>query len=456
MKYDIPVAIKLLCKQLSLNTITIPFLLFIYLFNQKSVYGFTYIFQAARITNSFRPTLFYHSYRRKFRQSHIFEPFSMKLEQTKQIFWKAPDGLGLEIVVSYADEIKSEIQDFKNSNSTQTSNISNPLEWISKAYQNTFDFLTSISILNQVKNEPQLKSPLLFIHGSFHSSWCFTESFMGYFNSIGHDCYAISLRGTAPTGMLDINDEEDFDGPIEPSIIRKSASNSKMNKTVSIEQHVSDISTAIEKMYFGYNSSNLKPIIIAHSFGGLITMKLLEDENIRNMIGGAALLCSVPPSGNGDMTKRFLLRNFVNASKIVWGFVLKGVTTNVNLCKELFFDDTVPLEDINRYMTYFKEDSQVGLDLISLNNVLPSKTSMNLTDGGAIWLNQNDNNSFSRVVIGAENDFIVDYEGVVETAKYMRTEPIIISDVYHDVMLGTKWFKTARVIANWLNESQYG
>ena len=30
-----------------------------------------------------------------------------------------------------------------------------------------------------------IKQPILFIHGSFHSSWCFKENYMSYFNQLG-------------------------------------------------------------------------------------------------------------------------------------------------------------------------------------------------------------------------------------------------------------------------------
>jgi hypothetical protein len=56
----------------------------------------------------------------------------------------------------------------------------------------------------------------------------------------------------------------------------------------------------------------------------------------------------------------------------------------------------------------------------------------------------------ARLVIGAENDFIVDIEGVNETARYFGIDPIIVPDVYHDVMLGSKWESTARILADWI------
>ena len=126
------------------------------------------------------------------------------------------------------------------------------------------------------------KAPILFIHGSFHSAWCYSENYMEFFNRLGHDCYSVSLRGTANTGM-------------------SSNDNNNNDNKVSITQHISDMSFIISRLNHQYSDEGINyskaPIIIAHSFGGLLAMKLLEIEEIRNKISGVALLCSVPPSG---------------------------------------------------------------------------------------------------------------------------------------------------------------
>ena len=62
------------------------------------------------------------------------------------------------------------------------------------------------------------------MHGSFHSAWCFAEHFMPFFTRQGHDCYAVSLRGTAATGMP----------PGDPG------------ETVRVDQHVSDLSFCLD------------------------------------------------------------------------------------------------------------------------------------------------------------------------------------------------------------------
>eukprot|EP00184_Porphyridium_aerugineum_P005864 CAMPEP_0184705962 /NCGR_PEP_ID=MMETSP0313-20130426/36124_1 /TAXON_ID=2792 /ORGANISM="Porphyridium aerugineum, Strain SAG 1380-2" /LENGTH=93 /DNA_ID=CAMNT_0027167453 /DNA_START=94 /DNA_END=371 /DNA_ORIENTATION=+ len=45
------------------------------------------------------------------------------------------------------------------------------------------------------------KPPLVFIHGSFHSGWCWYLHYMPFFAALGYDCYAPCLRGTSDTPL---------------------------------------------------------------------------------------------------------------------------------------------------------------------------------------------------------------------------------------------------------------
>lgn len=140
-------------------------------------------------------------------------------------------------------------------------------------------------------------------------------------------------------------------------------------------------------------------------------------------------------------------------------------------------------------MTKFRADSRVALDLQSLSEVLPSITSAGPA-GRAVWLPPQSSGSAHNIVkkydsraqdtridmeistlslyrppilppvavpytpailvVGAEKDFIVDQEGVSETARYLGVKPVFIPEAYHDVMLGPKWRLSADVIADWI------
>ena len=55
--------------------------------------------------------------------------------------------------------------------------------------------------------------------------------------------------------------------------------------------------------------------------------------------------------------------------------------------------------------------------------------------------------------MGAKHDFIVDREGVEETAQYFGVdEPVPMVDSPHDVMLGRNWGEGASALMGWLEE----
>ena len=113
-------------------------------------------------------------------------------------------------------------------------------------------------------------------------------------------------------------------------------------------------------------------------------MKLLESAAQRAGLSGVALLCSVPPSGNGPMTNRFLRARFWAAVQIVRGFVFKQAVTDPEVCRRLFFDRSVGQETLSRYMRNFQADSVVGLDLAAVARQLPALQAD--VDGRADWL----------------------------------------------------------------------
>ena len=173
--------------------------------------------------------------------------------------------------------------------------------------------------------------PILFIHGAFHSSWCWEENYIPFFLDKGYNCYAISLRGTSDTGL-----------PPESK-----------SKTIKISEHIADVGCVLQHISISQN--NNKVIIVAHSFGGLITMKLLENSALRSLVDTSVLLCSLPPSGNGPMSGRFMRRNFFSALKIVYAFVSKAVVRNKNICRKFFFgnEDSLPDADLLRWMNLY-------------------------------------------------------------------------------------------------------
>lgn len=291
----------------------------------------------------------------------------------------------------------------------------------------SFSKIGSFSVTSS--SSESMKPPLLFIHGSFHGGWCFQEYFLPYFASLGYDSYAVDLRGT------------------NGSAVTTKAS------SVLIDEHIKDLSILLTSLSTfpetsSRQASELPPVVIAHSLGGLITMKLLELDHLRPSISGTALLCSVPPTGNGQMSIRFLKRSVLLFWKIFRGFVFKAAIKDEKLCQELFFDEKISIEDVQKYMSYLQRDSKVTINIRDLNTKWPSKDASKR----APWLapGQSGQRLPKRLVIGGAGDMIVDNEGVSETAYFLGCEPPTILDAYHDLMLGSRWPVAAEAIRSWL------
>lgn len=361
--------------------------------------------------------------------------------------------------------------------------------------------------------------PLVFIHGSFHAAWCWTERYFEYFCTLGYNCYALSLRGTGTytilyyiksivsiTSLIFVffNMLCSIGGTFAGENVKK----------VKIKEHINDLSSFLNYVaeQEQQSSNNKTPILISHSFGGLIVMKYLEqislikfiqeqknNDDIGSLKGtvtlevveksrvilntlphvkpkGVVLMCSVPPSGNTYMTLRFLKRSLRDSWKITKGLALKKCIGDGDLARTLFFADDkedvdgVTQEDLERYQGYFKRDT-VGesffvscsyilgyCNLIIISYSLPSQCLMNIhttRQTKTTYKATIDLGDFSSklptqfmkketglsafvnylpdaLVVGAKNDFLVDAQGVEETANWFGVEPIFV-DSPHDV-----------------------
>ncbi|GAX19415.1 hypothetical protein FisN_4Lh395 [Fistulifera solaris] len=299
-----------------------------------------------------------------------------------------------------------------------------------------FDLSSGVSMLVESSKPKHLtkKPPILFLHGSFHGSWCWSEHFFPFFVERGFPVVALNWRGTGGTKA--------GDGV----------------KKVKIMEHVADLSSFLEHVLPRLGYADVKPIVVCHSFGGLAVMKYLE-QNPASKFSGIVMMCSVPPSGNGKMTMRYLKRSLMDSWKITAGFAMKRVLKNDVLCRELFFggkiktredgsieDYGITDDDIHRYQAYFARDSNATIDLFDLAKQLPSSST--ISDGRASFVAQLP----PRLVMGATDDMVVDREGVEETAKYFGLDDYKMVDSPHDVMLGAKWQNAAVALYEWINE----
>mmetsp|Transcript_17433 Transcript_17433/g.27337 ORF Transcript_17433/g.27337 Transcript_17433/m.27337 type:complete len:413 (-) Transcript_17433:23-1261(-) len=316
--------------------------------------------------------------------------------------------------------------------------------------ENIFSSLFGNDNTSSSSSSKNNKPTLAFLHGSFHASWCWAEKYMPYFASLGYPCVAFSLQGTGGTPVMEMG-------------VTKVKIASHVADLNAFLKGLSDDDTATLGLGLG---DDPKIVLVGHSFGGLTIMKWLEqayngdnnndddDNNTNNSIdvnlAGVGLMCSVPPSGNGAMTMRFIRRSLRDAWKITAGFVMKKAITDKAICRDLFFggtedDNGISDEDVERYQSYFQRDTVATIDLGDLAKKLPSALADEET-GRAPFVDRLP----PVFVVGATEDFIVDREGVDETARYMGLEKPLIVDSPHDVMLGRRWNNGANAIVEFI------
>ncbi|XP_010264201.1 PREDICTED: uncharacterized protein LOC104602274 isoform X1 [Nelumbo nucifera] len=273
------------------------------------------------------------------------------------------------------------------------------------------------STRNDPNEDKSENPPLVFVHGSFHAAWCWAEHWLSFFSQHGYDCYAVSL-------------------------LAQGESDSPAGKVAgSLQTHANDIADFIQK------EVRLSPVLIGHSFGGLIVQSYLSDmrtehssgrDNLLPRLAGAVLICSVPPSGNGGLVWRYLLSKPIAAFKVTLSLAAKAFSTSLPLCKETFFSPEMEDHLVRRYQELMKESSRLPLfDLRKLNASLPVPSIPRST--------------LQVLVLGASDDFIVDDEGLNETARFYGVPPVCVKGVAHDMMLDCSWGKGADMILSWLN-----
>lgn len=283
-----------------------------------------------------------------------------------------------------------------------------------KFYITTKDGL-KISIVNR-NNYNVSKPPLVFIHGSNSGGWIYDKHWLNYFSENKWSSYSVSMRGSHQTGVLNETSK------------------------VSFLDHLSDLDDIIN--YFNLNFE--KPIIIAHSYSGLILTKYFEKINNRDKVSGAIWLCSLPPSGERFLILRYILR-FKKILKVVKRVLQGSLENKIDIEKLLFYDDKFDLNKVEEYINLFELDRKTNLDLKLIDDNLPNRK---LFEKENKWI-QKDN----KLIIGSYNDFILDPISVRETSKLVNSNsPIFLKNSGHNLMLDTYWKEAANVILDFLNK----
>ncbi|KAK4410192.1 hypothetical protein Sango_0092200 [Sesamum angolense] len=212
------------------------------------------------------------------------------------------------------------------------------------------------------KDQKPHNPPLVFVHGSFHAAWCWAEHWLPFFSQHGFDCYALSLLGQG--------ESDSPDGAVAGSL----------------QTHAADVADFIQK------EIQLPPVLLGHSFGGLIVQYylanvgngilqgrridvcnvLLREGTVTPLSSRRSFVCSVPPSGNSGLVWRYLFSKPIAAFKVTRSLAAKAFQTSLPLVEKTFFSESLEDHLVLRYQKLMTESSRMPLfDLRKLNASLP-------------------------------------------------------------------------------------
>lgn len=265
---------------------------------------------------------------------------------------------------------------------------------------------------SQAKSESeQLFPPLVFVHGSYHAAWCYAEHFLPFFASRGFSAYSVSLRGQGKSSVGELTES---------------------GAAGTLDTFCDDVAAFAQTLH-------APPVLIVHSFGGLIAQRYMQ-QRYSPQLAGVVFLASVPTTGSQNVAIRILLKQPLKALLITWTFIRKSFVSSKRLARLAFFSDDLPEEKVEHYMAQLAESSRVKLlDLPSLSQqylplMPPPKEDMPPIK-----------------VIAAADDNVVDLQSQYDLAQTYGTECEVIEHLAHDVMLDTRWEQCATSIAHFID-----
>ncbi len=244
------------------------------------------------------------------------------------------------------------------------------------------------------------RTPLLFVHGAWHSSWCWQENFIPFFAREGFACQAFDLRGHGQSeGWEEL-------------------------RTYHLLDYVADLAQIVDALA-------QKPILIGHSMGGMISQKYAQDHDV----AGLVLLASGPANGTGYGSA---LKHPVPFMKFLLTRRGKAMISGQNLAKSLFFSPDIPDAQFVDYYGKLQDESYTALIEIA---------------GGLGWKPLK--GSPPLLVVEAGRDAVIPRKRLEETARLYGTKVVRVDDVAHDLMIDVRWRQVADLVNTWLLRSGF-
>jgi len=244
------------------------------------------------------------------------------------------------------------------------------------------------------------KGQIVLIHGACMGAWCWSDNFQPWFAADGYDVHAISLRnhaGSEKKGSL---------------------------RFKSVNEYVEDLRKVIESLP--------GPVfLIGHSMGGFTIQHYLTQPDPK--VQKAVLLCSSPPQGNMGIIPRLLKDLTIPFLKANLQLSWKPVFKEKANARKLMFSEEYPETKLEKAVGQMQDESFLAfLEMTVLN--LPDYKKVKIP----------------LLIIGGEKDYLIPEKATRKMAALYKTDPYIIKDAPHNIMMESGWEKVAEKISSFL------
>ncbi len=237
------------------------------------------------------------------------------------------------------------------------------------------------------------KPPLLFVHGAYHSAWVWDEHWMPEAADRGWPCYALSLRGHGG-----------------------SEGGEKQLGKWTLRDYAHDVLEAARSL-------DETPVLVGHSMGALVVQRVLDDFKAR----AGVLVAPFPPHGGYRTLARIARRHPTDLARL-------AAFRSLPPRREYFFSDRISDEEAQDYLARIKDESGIAqLELALPRRRTPEPLAPVL-------------------VLGAEEDALVDPVDVVRTGKAYGTQARMFRGMGHDMMLDAGWRAPLEIMLRWLED----
>jgi pimeloyl-ACP methyl ester carboxylesterase len=245
-------------------------------------------------------------------------------------------------------------------------------------------------VIERVPEGGSERPPILFVHGLAHAAWCWDEYWMPELCERGWACYALSFRGHG------------------------GSSGFSSRKRATLRHYVHDVMQVIAEL-------PERPILVGHSMGALVTMRVLERYRAR----AGVLVAPVAADTGLRMAASIAMDTPV---EFMQGLLLGKP---LDLYKERLFSDEMNDVTARRFLARMETPTALNqYELMLPRRTRPSKAPM--------------------LVMGAYDDALVPPGDVLRTSDVYSAPLRMFHGMGHDMMLDVDWALPLETMETWL------